>query len=95
MGVFKVKSEASYRSRSIDVRAKVSVTVRWRDAVARRSLAAELATYKSSSELLEIEAMLERYDDSDTEEIRSILATQAASRRFAQGRGPFGGLSHG
>lgn len=90
MGVFKVKSEASYRSRSVDVKAKVSVTIRWRDAVVRRSLAAELATYTSSSELLELEAMLERYDDGDTEEIRSILATQAAGRRFADRRGPFG-----
>jgi hypothetical protein len=92
MGVFKVKSEASYRSRSVDVRAKVSLTVRWREAVAidRRSLAADLATYTSSSELLELEAMLDRYDDGETEEIRSILATQAAGRRFAQRRGPFG-----
>jgi hypothetical protein len=92
MGVFKVKSEASYRSRSVDVKAKVSVTVRWREAVAmvRPSLASELATYTSSSELLELEAMLERYDDGETAEIRSILASQAANRRFAQRRGPFG-----
>jgi hypothetical protein len=86
MGVFKVKSEASYRSRGIDVRAKVSVTIRWRDAVERRRLAAELSTYTSSSELLELRAMLERYDDSDTAEIRSILSTQAADRRFADRR---------
>jgi hypothetical protein len=86
MGVFKVKSEASYRSRGIDVRAKVSVTIRWRDAVDRRRLAAELSTYTSSSELLELRAMLERYDDSDTAEIRSILSTQAADRRFADRR---------
>ncbi|HEY0814285.1 MAG TPA: hypothetical protein VGE11_13470 [Pseudonocardia sp.] len=90
MGVFKLKSEASYRSRGIDVRAKVSVTIRWRNAVQRRSLTAELATYTSPSELLELEAMLERYDDGETEQIRSILATQAASRRFAQCRGPLG-----
>jgi hypothetical protein len=92
MGVFKVKSEASYRSRSVDVKAKVSVTIRWRDFVAleRRSLAAELASYTSSSDLLELEAMLDRYDDGDTEEIRSILATQAANRRFADRGGPFG-----
>ncbi len=90
MGVFKVKSEASYRSRSVDVRARVSVTIRWRDAVERRRLAAELSTYTSSSELLELEAMMQRYDDGETEEIRSILATQAAGRRFAQRGGPFG-----
>ncbi len=90
MGVFKVKSEASYRSRSIDVKAKVSVTIRWRAAVERRQLAAELSTYTSANELLELEAMMDRYDDGDTEEIRSILATQAANRRFAVRRGPFG-----
>jgi hypothetical protein len=51
--------------------------------VERRRLAAELSTYTSSSELLELRAMLERYDDNDTAEIRSILSTQAADRRFA------------
>jgi hypothetical protein len=30
--------------------------------------------------------MLERYDDSDTAEIRSILTTQADDRRFADRR---------
>ena len=86
MGVFKVKSEASYRSRGIDVKAKVSVTIRWRDAVERRRLAAELSAYTRPSELLELRAMLERYDDSDTAEIRSILTTQADDRRFAHRR---------
>ncbi len=90
MGVFKVKSEASYRSRSIDVKAKVSLTIRWRAVVERRQLAAELSTYTSANELLELETMMDRYDDGDTEEIRSILATQAANRRFAVRRGPFG-----
>ena len=34
--------------------------------------------------------MMERYDDGETAEIRSILAAQAAERRFASRRGPFG-----
>ena len=90
MGVLKLKSEASYRSRSIDVRAKVSVTVRWRESIERRRLAAELSTYTTSRELMELEAMMERYDDGETEEMRSILSAQAENRRLLQRRGPFG-----
>lgn len=90
MAVLKLKSEASYRSRSIDVRAKVSVTVRWRESLERRRLAAELSTYTTPRELMELEAMMERYEDGDTEEIRSILSAQAENRRFFEHRGPFG-----
>jgi hypothetical protein len=90
MAVLKLKSEASYRSHSIEVRAKVSVTVRWRDVLQRRRLAAELSTYTTPRELLELEAMMERYDDGETEEMRSILFEQAESRRLAERRGPFG-----
>jgi hypothetical protein len=90
MAVFKLKSEASYRSRSIDVTAKVSVTVRWRESLERRRLAAELSTYTTPRELMELEAMMERYEDGETQEIRSILSAQAENRRFQERRGPFG-----
>ncbi len=90
MAVIKLKSEASYRSRTVDVRATISVKIRWRDTLRERRLAAELSTYTTPAELRELEAMMERYDDGETEEIRSILATQAAERRFASRRGPFG-----
>jgi hypothetical protein len=90
MAVFKLKSEAAYRSRTLDVSAKISVKIRWRDAVRGRRLAAELSTYTTPAELQELDAMLERYDDGETEEIRSILSAQAANRRFASRRGPFG-----
>ncbi len=90
MAVLKLRSEASYRSHGIDVRAKVSVTVRWRESLGRRRLAAELSTYTTPRELLELEAMMERYDDGETEEIRSILAAQAENRRSLERRGPFG-----
>ena len=43
MAVLKLKSEASYRSHSIEVRAKVSVTVRWSELLPRRRLPAELS----------------------------------------------------
>ena len=90
MGVFKMKSKASYRSRSVAVTAKVSLSVRWRDYAPRRSPADELSTYTTAAELRDLEAMMERYDDAETEEMRSILAAQAEERRFAAHRGPFG-----
>ena len=90
--MFRMRSEASYRSRSVEVKARVSLTVRWRAAVsARRTLAEELSIYTRPGELLDLEAMLERYEDSQTEEIRSILAAQKADRLLrAQVGGPFG-----
>lgn len=90
MGVFKVKSQASYRSGGVAVTAKVSLTMRWRSHLPRRGLADELSLYTTPGELHDLEAMMERYDDGDTEEMRSILAAQAAGRRFAARRGPFG-----
>ncbi len=90
MAVLKLRSQASYESEGLEVRAKFSLVVRWRDALPRKRLAAELSTYTTPRELMELEAMMERYDDGETAEMRNILAAQAETRRFAQRRGPFG-----
>ena len=51
-----------------------------RDArAARKSLAGELATYTSASDLNDLDAILDRYSDQETADIRRILA----SRRVA------------
>jgi hypothetical protein len=90
MAVFKVKSKASYAAGDLEVSAKISIVVRWRDSWERRRLAAELSTYTTPREMLELEALMDRYDDGDTAEMRSILYAQAEGRRLAQRRGPFG-----
>ncbi len=46
---------------------------------ARRSLAGDLATYTSPSDLNDLDAILDRYSDEETADIRRILA----SRRVA------------
>jgi hypothetical protein len=43
-------------------------------------LAAELAEYKTPSDVLDLQAALDRYDDADTHDIRAILDTQARHR---------------
>jgi hypothetical protein len=90
MAVLKLKSQASYQSGGLEVRAKFSIVVRWRESLERRRMAAELSTYTSPRELMELEAMMQRYDDHETAEMRSILSAQADSRRLAQRRGPCG-----
>jgi len=90
MAVFKLKSKASYDGSGIEVRAKISIVVRWRDSLERRRLAAELSTYTTPRELTELEALMGRYEDQETAEMREILAAQADSRRFAHRAGPFG-----
>lgn len=90
MAVLKLKSQAAYSSGGLEVRAKFSIVVRWRESLERKRLAAELSTYTTPRELMELEALMERYDDGDTEEMRSILSAQAEGRRLAQRRGPFG-----
>ena len=72
-----------------DLRFSASVTVAGGSTTARRArrevdhrrdLAAELATYQSPSDLTDLHAMLDRYDDADTEEIRAVLRGQARRR---------------
>ena len=81
MGLFRMESRVAFRSRhlSIDTRVRVQWVTRRRREVAP-DLAAELAIYTSESDLQDIAAMLDRYPDEDTEEMRSILAGQAARR---------------
>jgi hypothetical protein len=43
---------------------------------ARAALARELATYSSPADLADLDAILDRYNDEETAEIRRILATQ-------------------
>lgn len=51
-----------------------------RDArAARKSLAGELATYTSVSDLNDLDAILDRYSDEETADIRRILATRRAA----------------
>ena len=51
-----------------------------RDArAARKSLADELATYTSASDLNDLDAILDRYSDEETADIRRILATRRAA----------------
>jgi hypothetical protein len=47
----------------------------------RRILAAELATFTSRSDLNDLGALLDSYPDSQTQEIREILAAQQWRRR--------------
>jgi hypothetical protein len=50
-----------------------------RDAhAARKSLERELATYTSQSDLNDLHAILDRYTDQETADIRRILARRAA-----------------
>jgi len=46
---------------------------------------AELAAYTTPSDLLDLGATLDRYDDADTEEIRAILHAQALRTRRSVG----------
>jgi hypothetical protein len=51
-----------------------------RDArAARKSLAGELATYTSASDLNDLDAILDRYSDEETADIRRILASRRAA----------------
>jgi hypothetical protein len=48
-----------------------------RDArAARKSLADDLATYRSQSDLNDLDAILDRHSDEETADIRRILATR-------------------
>jgi hypothetical protein len=81
MGLFRIQARVAFRSRhlSIDTGVRVQWETRRRE-VAPVDLASELATYTTEAELLDIAAMLDRYPDEETEEMRSILAGQAARR---------------
>ena len=46
---------------------------------ARRALQSELSSYTSPSELNDLEAILDRYSDEETADIRRFLATRRAA----------------
>lgn len=56
----------------------------------RRALEKELAAYTSASDLADLSAMMERYPDGQTAEMRSILARQSC---LDAGRPLFGGTA--
>ena len=90
MAVFKLKSKASYEGGGLEVRAKISIVVRWRDSLERRRLAAELSTYTTSARADGARGPHGALRGRETAEMRAILAAQADGRRFAARPGPFG-----
>ena len=57
----------------------------------RRRLRAELAEYSTAADLNDLRAVLDRYDDVETDEIRALLPGPARPRRPAPHlRGPLG-----
>jgi hypothetical protein len=87
MALFRVESSASMQTRDFRVAARVSISVgrvHGTPSVRRGrqpdDLWSELASYSRPSELRDLEAALRRYDDEETEEIRSVLARQARGR---------------
>jgi hypothetical protein len=83
MAQFRLESRMSFRSRHLRIESRVRIhwtARRRREAVPAVDIAAELAGYTTEAELNDIAAMLDRYPDEDTEEIRSILAGQAHGR---------------
>lgn len=46
--------------------------------VAQRKFQHEIASYRTEADRRDLEAMLARYEDAETAEIRQILAAQAA-----------------
>jgi hypothetical protein len=70
------------------------VAVRRANRERRRVLERELAAYSSAADLADISAMVERYPDAQTGEVRSILAWQSMRRPAPWGpvvrESPFG-----
>jgi hypothetical protein len=82
MAQLRVASRASFRSERIRVSARISISVTVRSLGRAWTgqddrLVAELSHYTTPAELLDLEAMLDRYPDEDTAEIREILTGQA------------------
>lgn len=82
MAQLRVTSRASFRSEHVRVSARISISVTVR-ALGRAwlgrddRLVAELGSYSTPAELLDLEAALDRYPDEDTVQIREILAARA------------------
>ena len=78
MAIFRMSTHVEFRSRTVEFAAGWSIG--WSSARRERRLAEELAGYTTPQELADLGAMLERYPDEETEEIRDILAAQALRR---------------
>lgn len=61
--------------------ARITAVTRQTARERRKQLERELAGYQSESDLRDFEAMLDRYPDGVTHELREILAGQAQARR--------------
>jgi hypothetical protein len=83
--MFRLRLTSRLSIRVGDVHLKASVSIgcstsdrpRHREVARWKHLAGELQHYTSPSELLDLRAALDRYDDADTEDIREILNNQA------------------
>jgi hypothetical protein len=88
---FRLKSQVSIHIDDLRLTASITISGSTPDSPTRyevdrrRDLAAELAAYTTPSDLLDLGATLDRYDDADTEEIRAILGAPVPRTR-----GPFG-----
>jgi hypothetical protein len=71
------------RSRFLVFRAEI--VLRRANRRRRRQLQAELATYRTQSDINDLCALLDSYPDSQTQEIRDILADQQMRRRWTVG----------
>jgi len=92
---FRYQSSVSIETEDVRIAARLSITVgsRFRELRRRRSadLRNELSCYSTPAELRDLEAILDRYEDDETAEIRAVLAGQAMNRLTAsRARGPVG-----
>jgi hypothetical protein len=93
---FRYQSSVSIETEDVRIAARVSISVgsRYRELRRRRTsadLRSELSCYSTPAELRDLEAILDRYADDDTEEIRAVLAGQAMTRlTTSRLRGPVG-----
>ena len=95
MVLFRVESRVTFRSQDVDVDVGMTLTFAsgTRSRPRRRSrdaLWTEMVAYSTESDRLEMEAILDRYTDDETDEIRSILSAQALNRPGAPPGGPSG-----
>ncbi len=83
-----MSTRLTFRSRTVEITADwtVEAGVGEPDVMAEPGLAAELATYRTPSELADLHAMLSQYPDEETAEIRAILDGQAERRLFTSRR---------
>lgn len=85
MAWFRMESSASVRTRTVHVVAGVSVSVRRAGPRRVDRLAAELATYRTAAERLDLVAALDRHSDEDAAEIRRLLVDRPPARKAYAG----------